>query len=443
MPNRRLCLSCAFVGWLTLAFVPSTAPLAVAQDDPDGWRAPTPPAKIVGPIHYVGTYGLAVYLITTPAGHILIDGGVPGTGPAIVGSIEAAGFKPADVRILLTTQAHYDHVGTLAFMKQATGGRIIVMKGDEELLASGGSSDYLFGSATAFHFPVIRADEVIGDGHVITLGGVSLTARHTPGHTPGTTTWTTTVEDGGQSYRVVFAGSTYVNSGTRLVKQPSYPGIEADYRRSFALLESLPVDIYLAAHAQSFDFHARRQRAKADGPRAFVDPDAMRQAATASKAAFEKLVAAERLAAATGWPAAIEKAARSRSVWSRQRRAEPIHTGLEHLAAPRHVHRALDNEWQISSERFDDHGGTTARYARRCEEIAQAERRAAIGGHRCRTHDYGRDHSFDEQRHAHGPGQGTRIGHQHIGVPCAGGRRRSRQARGFSFGHDPARRRRR
>jgi metallo-beta-lactamase class B len=271
-----------------------TSSLGPAQDDPDGWKRPTPPVKIVGPIHYVGTYGLAVYLITTPAGHILIDGGVPGSGPDIVRSIEALGFKPADVKVLLTTQAHFDHVGTLAHMKQATGGRVVVMKGDEGLVASGGKTDYLFGPQADFHFPAVKADDVITDGHVVTLGGVSLTAHHTPGHTPGTTTWTTTVEDGGRAYRLAFAGSTFVNPGTRLVKNPSYPGIEADYRRSFAMLEVLPVDMYLAAHAQAFDFHAKRERAKSEGPGAYVDPEALRKAVAASKAAFEKLVAAER-----------------------------------------------------------------------------------------------------------------------------------------------------
>ena len=265
-----------------------------AQDDPDGWRKPTPPAKIVGPIHYVGTYGLCVYLIATPAGHILIDGGMPGSGPDIQKSIEAAGFKPTDITILLTTQGHVDHVGTHAYMKQATGARVLVMRGDEGLLASGGKSDYVFSSQPQFHFPAVKVDEVIDDNHVVTLGGVSLTARKTPGHTPGTTTWTMTVQDGGQSYRVAFAGSTFVNPGTRLVNNPSYPGIEADYRRSFALLETLPVDMYLAAHQQAFDFHAKRERAKTEGPRAYVDPDLLRKSVTASKAAFEKLVAAER-----------------------------------------------------------------------------------------------------------------------------------------------------
>jgi len=290
MPSRRRLLQSV----LCCVFLVVASGVGPAQDDPDGWKRPTPPVRIVGPIHYVGTYGLAVHLIATPAGHIVIDGGVPGSGPDIVRSIEALGFKPTEVKILLTTQAHFDHVGTLAHLKQVTGARVVVMKGDEGLIASGGTSDYLFGPQVNFHFPAVKADEVITDGQVVTLGGISLTAHHTPGHTPGTTTWTTTVEEGGRSYRVAFAGSTFVNPGTRLVKNPSYAGIESDYRKSFAMLESLPVDIPLGAHAQAFDFHGKRERAKAEGPRAFVDPDALRKAVAASKAAFEKLVAGER-----------------------------------------------------------------------------------------------------------------------------------------------------
>lgn len=282
-----LCLICASLLTLSGARLP-------AQDDPDGWREPTPPLKIVGPIHYVGTRGLAVYLLATPAGHILIDGGTPPSGPTIVAAIEALGFKPRDVKVLLTTQAHFDHVGTLAHLKAATGGRVLIMQGDEGIVAAGGKTDYLFGPSPAYHFPPVAVDEVIRDGQEIGLGGVTLTAHRTPGHTPGTTTYTTTVEEGGRSYRVVFAGSTYVNPGTRLVKAPSYPGIVEDYRTAFRVLEQLQPEIFLAAHGVQFDFEGKRARAKTEGVRAWVDPEGFRKGVAASKARFEELVAAER-----------------------------------------------------------------------------------------------------------------------------------------------------
>ncbi|HTV00955.1 MAG TPA: subclass B3 metallo-beta-lactamase [Luteitalea sp.] len=271
----------------------TAAAVSQAQSDPDGWREPIAPSKIAGPIHYVGTRGLAVYLIETPEGHILIDGAVPEAAPAIARSIEASGHKLRDVKILLTTQAHFDHVGSLAAIKEMTGARVLVMNGDDALLASGGTKDYVFASVTKFHYTPVKTDQVLRDGEVIRLGGVALTAHRTPGHTPGTATYTTTIEDGGRKYSVVFPGSTSVNPGTRLVKNPSYPGILEDYRTSLKYLDGLSPDIFLAAHGVAFDFEGKRARAEKDGARAFVDPDGYRRMLANSRAALEKLVAAE------------------------------------------------------------------------------------------------------------------------------------------------------
>ena len=268
-------------------------PVLLAQDDPDGWKEPMAPSRLVGPIHYVGTRGLAAYLITTPAGHILIDGGVPEGGPLIVQSIRTLGFAVRDVKILLTTQAHFDHVGSLAHLKQATGARVLVMQGDEGLLRSGGKADYLFGARPEFHFAPVRPDEVIRDGHEITLGEVTLKAHRTPGHTPGTTTYTTTVTDAGRSYRVVFAGSTSVNPGTRFVTRPSYPGILDDYRRALDVQARLDPEVFFAAHGIQFDFEGKRARAAAEGPAVWVDPKGFRDAVAASKARLERLAADE------------------------------------------------------------------------------------------------------------------------------------------------------
>ncbi len=254
---------------------------------PASWTEPAEPLHIVGPIHYVGTRELGAYLITTPAGHILLDGALPGSEGLIEDSIRKLGFDPDDLRILLITHAHVDHAGTLAHFKDTTGARVEVMAADEKLLRSGGRRDYLYAGAPAFHFEPVVADRVLHDGDVVALGGVSLTAHLTPGHTPGCTTWTTTVEDGGRSYSVVFAGSTSVNPGTRLARSPSYPGIAGDYGRAFDVLAALKPDVFLAPHASFFDLEGKRPRAAAEGAAAFVDPEGYRRKVAADRAAFE------------------------------------------------------------------------------------------------------------------------------------------------------------
>jgi metallo-beta-lactamase class B len=257
------------------------------------WVRRTEPLRIAGSIHYVGTRELGSFLITTSAGHILLDGVLRESAPGVADSIRQLGFRPEDIRILLISQAHFDHVGSLAYFKRLTGARVEVMAGDERIVESGGTADYLFANEPSAHFEPVKVDRVLHDGDEVRLGDVRLTARHTPGHTPGCTTWVTTVVEGGKRYSVVFPGSTTINPGTRLVHRPSYPGIQDDYRRTFAILDTLRPDIFLAAHASFFDLEARRGRQATEGVRAFVDPDGYRQLMTVKKAAFERYVAEE------------------------------------------------------------------------------------------------------------------------------------------------------
>jgi len=271
-----------------------------AEEFPKEWYEAVEPLRIVGPIHYVGTADLGAYLIITPAGDILLDGAMPGSAPLLEASIRKLGAKPEDIRILLITQAHVDHVGTLAALKKASGASLAVMGSDVPLLKSGGKSDYLFADKPRYHFEPVVADRILKDGDTVELGGVVLAAHLTPGHTPGCTTWTTTVRDGGREYQVVFAGSATVNPGTRLVRDPSYPGIADDYRKTFSVLESLHPDIFLAAHASFFDLAGKRERAAKEGVAAFVDPEGYRTRIAAQKAAFEELVATEDPGAANG-----------------------------------------------------------------------------------------------------------------------------------------------
>jgi metallo-beta-lactamase class B len=285
-----------------LVMLSALAAAAAAQQPlppgvPETFRSffePAEPLKIVGPVHFVGTRDLGVYLIATKAGHVLIDGAMPTSAALIEAGVRKLGFKPEEIRVLLITQGHIDHVGTLAHFKKLSSAKVALMAPDDELVKSGGKTDFLFAADERFRFEPVTVDRVLKDGDVVELGGVRLTARHTPGHTRGTTTWLTTVEDGGKSYRVVFVGSTSVNPGTRLVKDPSYAGIADDYRRSFGLLESLKPDIFLGAHAGVFDMDAKRPRAASEAARAWVDPDGYVRYVAKSKEAFEALVAKER-----------------------------------------------------------------------------------------------------------------------------------------------------
>jgi len=257
------------------------------------WYEPAEPMQIVGPIYFVGTRGLGVYLIATPAGTILIDGAPAEDAPLIDASIRKLGFKPEEIRQVLITHAHFDHVGTLAHFKALSGAPVAVMAADVDLLKSGGTLYYLFANDPKLHFSGVTADRALKDGDTVELGGVKLTAHHTPGHTRGCTTWTTTVDDHGHTYAVEIVGSTSVNPGTRFVNDPSYPGIADDYRHSLSMLDSLQPDIYLAPHTSFFDFESKRARAAAEGADAFVDPEGYRQRIAASKAAFEATVARE------------------------------------------------------------------------------------------------------------------------------------------------------
>jgi metallo-beta-lactamase class B len=203
------------------------------------WDEPAKPQHIVGPIYFVGTQGLAAYLIATPQGHVLINTGMPGSGPLIADSIRQLGFKPEDIRILLLGHAHCDHVGDLAYLQRVSGARVAVMTQEVALLESGGKEDFLYAAYPEFAFAPVQTTQPLRDGDTIELGGVVLTALLTPGHTKGSTTYITRVVDGGQTYTVVFPNGTSVNPGYRLVRDPSYPGIADDYRRTLHVLGGL------------------------------------------------------------------------------------------------------------------------------------------------------------------------------------------------------------
>jgi metallo-beta-lactamase class B len=265
---RRACL----VGIGVWVFLATAFPrTALAQGNSD-WTEPFPPFRIADNLYYVGSKGLANYLVTTPEGHILINSDLEANVPLIQASVEKLGFKFSDVKILLISHAHWDHNAGSALIKQRTGAKYMVMDADVPVVETGGKADFQYGSSAATMYPATKVDRVLHDGDEVTLGHAVLTARLTPGHTKGCTTWTMKVTENGKPADVVIVGSPNVNPGYKLVNNTSYPGIAADYARMFEVLKSLPCDYFLGAHGAYFDMEAKYARFSAGARDAFVDP---------------------------------------------------------------------------------------------------------------------------------------------------------------------------
>jgi metallo-beta-lactamase class B len=270
---RRLLLCLA--GALTLGAAPSITQPA--------WVQPTRLFHVVGPIYYVGTAGIAVYLIRTRAGLILLDGGLEESVQAVEGNIAALGFRVSDIKLMLETHAHFDHVEALATLKRDSGAQLAASPGDRGALESGiPPSEVAYG---VYRFPPVKVDRVLADGRPVTLGGVSLTPVFTPGHTPGCTTWTMRVSEGRRPLNVVFPCSITV-AGNKLVGNKGYPGIVADFRRTFARMRSLRADVVLPAHPEIADVLGRARRRDAGDGSAFVAPGVLPRLIDQSEAAF-------------------------------------------------------------------------------------------------------------------------------------------------------------
>ena len=252
------------------------------------WDVPAEPLKIAGPLYFVGTEGLGAWLFATSEGLILLNTGMPESGPLIVDSIRKLGLRPEDIRIILNGHAHSDHAGAIDYLKKLSGAQLAVMEPDVAPMQDGGKSDFHYGTDwKIMGFPPAKVDRVLRDGDSVKLGEVSLTAYNTPGHTRGATTWVTTLIDGGKAYTVVFPDGGGFNPGYRVAKNPSYPGMPEDYRRTHHALEMLKPDIWLGHHNEYYDLAGKRQRAKTEGAQAFVDPEGYRRFVANQKRAYE------------------------------------------------------------------------------------------------------------------------------------------------------------
>jgi metallo-beta-lactamase class B len=253
---------------------------------------PFPAHRVIANVYYVGSKDLASYLITTPEGHILINSGFEETVPLIRAGVESLGFKMRDIKVLLASHAHSDHVAGHALARELTGAKVYVMRGDDAVIASGGEGQYLY---TKARWKPCAVDRVLEDGEEVKLGGVTLVARRTPGHTRGCTTWTWRVADGGKSYDVVVIGSPNVNPGYRIVDNKDYPEVADDFAKTFQILKSLPCDIFLGAHGGYYGMIDKYERAKKSADKnPFVDPEGYRAYVDSKEKAFRDTLEQQR-----------------------------------------------------------------------------------------------------------------------------------------------------
>jgi metallo-beta-lactamase class B len=276
-----------------LLSLPACASQAGVPGNMQAWNRPFPPYRVIDDIYYVGTNEIAQFLIVTSAGCILLDSGFEAAVPRLRENIEQLGFRYGDIKLLLTSHAHIDHVQAHALVRRQTGAQVVASSADAAFVESGGKGETVFdGELSWTPCPV---DRRVDDGDDVTLGTTTLTAHLTPGHTLGATTWTMKVHEQGRVLDVVFFPSANINPGVHLLGNARYPNIARDFERSFATWKSLPCDVFLADHGQFYDMKAKRRRAQQDPQQnPFIDPAGYRAFIREAEERFREHLAAER-----------------------------------------------------------------------------------------------------------------------------------------------------
>ena len=295
----RTVLSC-----LTLLLL-STPNFLLAQQNPT-WTTPVVPFQIADNLYYVGSQELASYLVVSPQGNILINANLDSSPPQIRASVEQLGFRWTEIKILLNSQAHFDHMGGAAEVIRETRAKNMVMDGDVSVAETGARTDFLSPSPNVPPYTPVHVDRVLHDEDTVSLGGVMLTAHKTAGHTRGCTTWTMRAhlpgEPAGTMRNIVIVGGTGFWSEYHFVAaagQPvSYPGIVQDFEHTFAVLRALPCDVFLGSHGGFFDMLTKLERYSQDGPRVFVDPAGYKDFVDDAQKTFEETLAKQQAAAA-------------------------------------------------------------------------------------------------------------------------------------------------
>ena len=291
-------MSRVWVFGVALLFV-CLAPAAAESIDCEqceAWNKDQVPFRIFGNTYYVGTRGLSSVLITSPAGHVLIDGALPQSAPLIARHVEQLGFKMSEVKLILSSHVHFDHVGGLAELQQASGAKVIASDSAAKFLRTGkvDASDPQSGHLPAF--PAVSNVEGLGKKQSVELGQLKFNVIHTPGHTPGGTSWRWTSCEEQRCLNVVYGDSlnaisddTFKYSGDK-----RYPQAAADMSASIAAVAAAPCDILISAHPEAaglmaiIDENGKGDRAK------LIDSFACQRYAAGAKSRFERRLAEEK-----------------------------------------------------------------------------------------------------------------------------------------------------
>jgi len=262
-----------------------------AEKHPE-WTRPFPPFRIVGNLYYVGTADLACYLIVTSGGNILINTGLASSEPQIIANIKTLGFRISDTKILLTTQAHFDHLGAMAAIKKITKAKMMVDEGDAAVVADGGLSDYdLKGDVRTF--TPVKVDRILHNSDIIKLGNMNLTILHHPGHTKGSCSYLFDVKDNERSYRVLIANMPTIVTDKKFSDIASYPNIAKDYAYTLKAMKNLTFDIWLASHGTQFDLLSKHKPGSPYDPSAFADKKNYYNQIDELQAEYDKKIAVE------------------------------------------------------------------------------------------------------------------------------------------------------
>lgn len=275
---------------VTFGLAMSFAAVLTAQNN--NWTRPFLGHRVIGNLYAVGTYDLAVFLITSNDGHILINTGVEDSTAMIRQNIESVGFRLEDVKILLATQAHWDHTAALAEIKDLTGAEMWATAEDAPVLEDGGFSDPHFGGRESFR--PVSVDRIIADGDVIELGATRLTVMETPGHTAGSSSYLMEIREGNRTYDVGVINMGTINDGKKLVVDPTYPGVADDFALTFRKQKALELDVWVSSHGSQYQLHEKYQAGQEYSPETFVDPDGLLRSVERLERLYVAQIEAER-----------------------------------------------------------------------------------------------------------------------------------------------------